>query len=196
MFVEYTDLEYICLGVVSLLTAPMAEGIKKHTVKYIVLQFFLLTLYLILVSHMCACVFLIMEREAIPGDATSSSGAAIFDRYITTLYFLITTSTSVGYGDVTINHKADRLVFIRYAYQVFLMLFSVVINGVFYTLLNSIISTADQNMRKIREEVTLDKSVRPFGGLDDCQIPADSCLSESKRVLQNSYELLQIQLLL
>ena len=183
MFVEYTDLEYICQGVVSLATSLMAEGIKKHTIKYIVLQFFLLTLYLVLVSHMCACVFLILEREAIPGDVTSSSGAAIYDRYITTLYFLITTSTSVGYGDVTINHKANLLVFIRYAYQVFLMLFSVVINGVFYTMLSAIINTADQNMRKIREEVCKYESVRQLGRVDDHSIPPDSSISKSKRIL-------------
>jgi hypothetical protein len=154
MFVEYTDLEYICKGLADLFTLPFPEGIKKHTLKNILFQLTLLSVYMLLVSHMCACVFLVMEREALPGSSTSSQDPGL-DKYITTLYFLITTSTVVGYGDVTINHKADKLVFLRYGYQVFIMLFSVIINGVFYAIINSLVRDSEEDMRKIKIEVEL-----------------------------------------
>ena len=154
MFVEYTDLEYICKGLANLFTFPFPEGIKKHTLNKIFFKLTLLTVYMLLVSHMCACVFLVMEREAIPGSSSSNQDPGL-DKYITTLYFLITTSTVVGYGDVTINHKAEKLVFIRYSYQVFIMLFSVIINGVFYALINFLVRDSEDDMRKVKIEVLL-----------------------------------------
>ena len=133
----------------------MADGIHKYVAKEMTSKFILLGVFTLLISHILACIFLATERAAIPDGATTKSSESLLDRYIDTLYFLISTSTSVGYGDITINHKLENLVIFRYSYQIFIMLFSVLSTGAFYTVINGMVKGAGDNVQKITKEVEI-----------------------------------------
>lgn len=139
MFLEYQDLKLVFEDFVRVSTFWMPVGVKRYTVRQLSTMLVVLSVYLVLMSHMLACVNIILEKSALGSTEVNN-----MNLYISQLYFLITTSTSVGYGDITINHQATRLVIIRYSYQVLLMLFSVMVNGIFYSLIFSSVFAAAQ----------------------------------------------------
>jgi hypothetical protein len=130
----------------------MSDGIKKYIYNKTTSVLLLLAMYLCLISHLGACIFMIMEREAL-ADSDSSGGHAPNKSYITVIYFLITSQTSVGYGDVTIDHLSIKLVFVRYFYQIVLMLFSIIFNGIFFSLILTVTADAANLLNSAKFEV-------------------------------------------
>lgn len=139
MFVEFDDMQFLSNRFVTIILWPLKNGLYKYIFSKVFRTFFMLTLYVMLVSHISACIFILTEQIALQVD--TEEGKHI-DRYISVLYFIISTSTTVGYGDITIDHKAERLLEFRYSYQILLMLFSLVVNSLFYSLINITVNEA------------------------------------------------------
>jgi CRP-like cAMP-binding protein len=150
--VEYNDMELVIRGLSKFLTFWIKNGLLRYTLNKVFWLLFIITAYLILFSHISACVFLILENIAM-GNASAYNAMDPPSRYITVLYFLITSQTSVGYGDVTVNHQSDKLVAVRYLYQLFLMLVSILINGVYYTILLVTIKEATEVFYQSKNEI-------------------------------------------
>ena len=150
MLAEYEDMIILCRRGVELLTLPIRNGLIRHLVRSVFGTFLLLAIYLLLFSHLTACVFIFTEKIALE---TEISGQDPWTRYISVLYFMVTTSTTVGYGDITIDHKSSKYVFIRYSYQVLLMMMSLLVNSVFYTLINATVNDVCYILDKMQEPI-------------------------------------------
>lgn len=131
----------------------MREGIYKYLTKKIGFVLFILSIYILLISHWLACIFLLLEYEGLKASVDEIPKHAISARYVSVLYFLIATSCTVGYGDTTVNHNALHLVQIRYLYQIFLMLASVIGNAVFFSLIFTTTRNADAVTSGIQNDV-------------------------------------------
>ena len=150
--VEYNDMQLVIRGFTRLTTFWIKDGLLKYTLNKVIWLLLIITAYLILFSHISACVFLILETMAL-GEASDYLKMDAPTRYTKVLYFLITSQTSVGYGDVTVNHQSDELVVLRYLYQLFLMLVSIMINGVYYTILLVTIKEATEVFYQNKNEI-------------------------------------------
>ena len=135
-----------------MVVSKISDGVQKYILKQVSSKFLLLFLYTILFTHILSCILLVIEKSTIHEGVTTSAnhkGGHLFYHYVNILYYLISTSTSVGYGDITINHKSDKLIIIRYLYQLLIMLFTVTSVGAFYTIINQITKSVDENVQKI-----------------------------------------------
>ena len=148
MLLEYEDMIFLCQQIVYYTFWFVQSRLLKHIAIKMFGTFLILTVYILLFSHVSACVFLLSERGAF-----STNGIVLdpISDYITALYFMVTTSTSVGYGDKTINHFDQHLVFLRYLYQIFLMLVSIVINSAFYSGINMTVNDTIYMLEKMQE---------------------------------------------
>ena len=147
MFSEYEDMIFLSHRLIDFFFWPFKAGLTKYIFKKVIGMFLTLTIYILLLSHMTACIFIFTERRA---QERSTDQTAV-NRYISVLYFMVTTSTTVGYGDITIDHSSRLLIFVRYAYQVFLMLMTLLLNSVFYSLINMTVKDAVYMMDKMYE---------------------------------------------
>ena len=150
--VEYKDMELVIRGFSRLSTFWIKDPLLKYTLNKVLWLLLIITVYLILFSHISACVFLILETMAL-GKASDYLMMDPWSRYVKVLYFLITSQTSVGYGDVTVNHESTQLVILRYLYQLFLMLGSILINGIYYTILLVTIKEATEVFFQSKNEI-------------------------------------------
>ena len=147
MLGEYEDMIFLCRRAIDILFYPFQHGLTKYIIEHLFSVFLILCIYTLLFSHMSACVFIFTEKQAEYGQSDQSP----VDRYISVLYFMVTTSATVGYGDITIDHKSVNLVFGRYLYQVLLMLLTLVLNSAFYSLINSSVNDAIYMFEKMQE---------------------------------------------
>ena len=147
MFSEYQDMLFLCRNTLDLSLWLLQDGVFKYIVRHVVGNFLILSLYVMLISHMLACIFIFMEKTALGEDESKDPA----DWYISVLYFIVTTATTVGFGDITINHVTRRLVFLRYSYQVFLMIFSLFASSSFFSLVTTTVNDAVYIISKMSE---------------------------------------------
>lgn len=153
MLIEYQDFNMLCAGLISMLMMPLSESSFKYTVMQIVVQITIKTSYLMLFCHVNACIFLLQEQAAGLSDMFMAADVnSTTTRYVTALYALITTQTSVGYGDITINPISTINVKSRYMYQIFLDMASVIANSMYYQLLIVLIKCQIQILNQISDE--------------------------------------------
>lgn len=139
MFSEYEDMQLFCKSFIKLFFFFLENDLTKYIVVNSITTLLLLTLYLMLFAHTCACIFILTERYALDDDPSKGHYQ---NRYTSVLYFMITTSSTVGNGDITISHAARRLVNIRYIYQIVLMLASLMVNSIFFSVINMSVNDA------------------------------------------------------
>ena len=72
---------------------------------------------LLLLSHFIGCIWIFVGRtvhdEKVKGDSWIESGAEdlnIWELYLMSLYFSMTTITTVGYGDISAKNTAERMI--------------------------------------------------------------------------------------
>lgn len=107
---------------------------------------FQLLIYLYLLSHICVCFWIRLSDQEKVGDH--------YSQYISTAYYLFTTSSTVGYGDFTVDHDNQERFYIRFFFQIVLMYFAVFVNGMFYAFINKLTSTTTEVLEKPHEEVS------------------------------------------
>ena len=90
-----------------------------------------------LIAHWLACLFFGIAQNTIYSNSdnwVSSKGlqdSSIIEQYVNSLYWAITTMTSIGYGDITPKSSLERLI------TVFLMC---VASGAYALLINNVSS--------------------------------------------------------
>ena len=148
MLTEFDDMLFLCRQGIQYLFWFIRKRLLKHLITKVIGTFLILTIYILLFSHVSACIFILSERLAF---AKEGSDLDPYSQYVSAIYFMVTTSTSVGYGDITIDHSTQILIPIRYLYQVFLMLVSLVVNSAFYSFINMTVDEAIYILDKMQE---------------------------------------------
>jgi CRP-like cAMP-binding protein len=128
----------------------MKSSNLKYILRHVVGDFFILMNYFLLISHIIACFFILTEKLAKSEVGLDNDP---FDWYISVLYFMVTTATTVGYGDITIDHQTQRFIFLRYGYQVFLMVFSLFASSCFFSLVQTTVKDAFYILNRMGEPV-------------------------------------------
>ena len=141
---------FLCNKIIEYLFWPFPDNLTKYLIKKVIGTFLILTVYILLFSHITACIFIYTEKKALAQDTDIEEPMT---RYISAIYFMVTTSTSVGYGDILIDHQATRYIAARYMYQVFLMLLSLVVNSVFYSMINMTVNDAVYILDKMQQSL-------------------------------------------
>ena len=75
------------------------------------LMFFLMIS--IMVCHIFACLWVFFSKMSEAGDSTWMDGDVMEmpkdEQYLTSFYFIITTFSTVGYGDISANNKFEKI---------------------------------------------------------------------------------------
>ena len=105
------------------------------------------------IDHWIACIFYAIgasELESEPLNWITQSGiadAGVWDKYFTSLYWALTTTTTVGYGDISPNTKNEKL---------FAMLGMILACGVFAFVIGSIetiLQKSNHSHAKCKEKI-------------------------------------------
>ncbi len=113
---------------------------------------FLMIFFMVLV-HVIACLWIFIARfdETSKVNWIHSKGIedfTVYDLYITSFYFSVTTIVTVGYGDITAISSGEKIV------AVFLMLFGVIAFSYATGILASIIASLDASEASLKEKMT------------------------------------------
>ncbi len=161
------------------------ESLLKYTLKTLLTQFLVIFIWIILVSHVCTCYWIRLDLE--------NSGLrfdSFYSTYVKNSYYIFTTSSSTGYGDITIDHKSTELVILRYLYQLVLMYFGLVVNSLLYSLINTLSQRTEEVLSKPTQEVSFIQADRELRELVRSTNPAQSSRPHTKRILLRNYWIL------
>jgi hypothetical protein len=114
-------------------------------------------IWIILVSHVCTCYWIRLDLYS-----SGLSSGLFYSTYVKNSYYIFTTSSSTGYGDITIDHKATDFVILRYLYQLVLMYFGLVVNSLLYSLINTLSERTEEVLSRPTQEV--------FSFKTDCEL--------------------------
>ena len=142
----------------------LRESLLKYTLKTLLTQFLVIFIWIILVSHVCTCYWIRLDL-----DNSGLSSGLFYTTYVKNSYYIFTTSSSTGYGDITIDHKATDFVILRYLYQLSLMYFGLVVNSLLYSLINTLSERTEEVLSRPTQEVC---STNP-----DCELRELVCRS-------------------
>lgn len=95
-------------------------------------------------AHIAACLWI---RNY--GQLTKSP----IDDYNSAIYFLITTAATVGYGDITVDHKRDNNVAGRYIFASSLMIFALIFFAYVQSLITSLLLNFQAVDLKVKAKV-------------------------------------------
>jgi len=152
LLVEYSEINILILGIVRVLCSLVDNGLLRYCLEVAAYSFGRMLVYLLICIHVLTTVYMKIEDSA--GIYESSDFPVdLSTRYITTFYYICTTATTVGYGDVLVNHQWPIAILGRYSYQVFLMLMAVVGNGIFLSMILSTTRSFSEAMRASQEAV-------------------------------------------
>jgi hypothetical protein len=73
--------------------------------------------------------------------------------YVTSLYFIFTTSSTVGYGDITVPHNARDYVEGSYLFASLLIILALIFFAYLQSLINSLISLLHATSNQIHEQL-------------------------------------------
>lgn len=114
--------------------------------------FFFLLIFFTLI-HVCSCMFIFTahydKSQANWIEDKGYSDYSAFELYITSMYFTVTTITTVGYGDISAQNTAERI------FCVFLMLLGVISFSFSTGSLSSVMSSYDASQASYREKLTV-----------------------------------------
>lgn len=185
MLIECKDLNLIISAMVAFMLSWMRGGALKHSVKSVLTPMLIITAYLMIVCHINACLIQLQEDNLNIQLLNIGSGVDSTYRYISTFYMLITTQTSVGYGDILINHTTDSDVSGRYLYQIMLMLTSIMFNGIYYGLLILLIEQQKAAQNKATEEA---ENFEAWLSVIFRSLPRDPTLNKLFRLMYNYFK--------
>jgi hypothetical protein len=126
----------------------LRESLLKYTLKTLLTQFLVIFIWIILVSHVCTCYWIRLDL-----DSSGLSFDLFYTTYVKNSYYIFTTSSSTGYGDITIDHKATDFVILRYLYQLVLMYFGLVVNSLLYSLINTLSQRTEEVLSRPTQEL-------------------------------------------
>ena len=128
-----------------------ARSILKFSKGFERLSFFFITS--LLICHIFACLWIFFSNFTVPGDDTwmddKMKEMPIFDLYITSFYFTITTFSTVGYGDISGQNKIERI------FCIILMIFGVTAFAWGTSALTNLLQTYDQEDDSFHQKVQM-----------------------------------------
>ena len=127
------------------------EGLKLSSAYERLVIFFCIIIY---VTHIGACAWIFIAELNYTNDLVT--------KYMHAFYFIVTTITTVGYGDMTINTLTERV------FCVVLMIFGVFLFSTVSGSLASVLSSIDNQNADLQQSVMLLKRLREQYGLDPC----------------------------
>lgn len=77
--------------------------------------------------------------------------AEVYQDYMTSIYFVMCTATTIGYGDLTIESESKQLSDLKYVYAIFLIVFAMIFYS-FFIRLSRKLFTFDKKYNKIFDE--------------------------------------------
>lgn len=104
----------------------------------------LLTLAIVFIQHLCACLWIMIGTEELSNskngwlqnDTLNNDGG--FNTYLTAFYFIVTTMSTVGYGDMSAGTGVER------NFCVFIMMFGVFVFSIMTGSMASVLSSMDE----------------------------------------------------
>jgi hypothetical protein len=116
-------------------------------------RMFFFGLIFITLVHICSCLWVFAAKFDLTVPTWINQNGYEQDTslqlYVTAIYFTVTTITTVGYGDISANNSAERLL------CVFLMLLGVISFSLTTGHLSSTMSTHDASLATYREQLSV-----------------------------------------
>lgn len=119
-------------------------SIQANKIRKLIETFFQNFISVFSLAHMAACLWIRNN-----GKLTDNS----LDDYNSAIYFLFTTASTVGYGDITVDHRSSFVVAGRYLFASSLMIFALIFFAYIQSLILSLLGEFQAVDLKVKAKV-------------------------------------------